>query len=67
MVAPARQATDGVIDMDNPADTLNQTDEDILIRTVSDDALEAAADTEKGRPVATIGLTLVGNPSWCCT
>ena len=53
--------------MDNPADTLNQTDEDILIRTVSDDALEAAADTEKGRPVATIGLTWIGNPSWCCT
>jgi hypothetical protein len=41
MVAPARQAT--VIDMDNSADTLDQTDEDILTYTVSDEALEAAA------------------------
>ena len=38
MVAPARQATDGVIDMDNPADNLDQTDEDILAYTVSDEA-----------------------------
>jgi hypothetical protein len=39
--------------MDNPADTLDQTDEDILTYTVSDAALKAAADTEKN-PVATI-------------
>jgi hypothetical protein len=39
--------------MDNPADTLDQTDEDILTYTVSDAVLKAAADTEKN-PVATI-------------
>jgi hypothetical protein len=49
------------------SDNLDQADEDILIPTVSDEALEAAADTEKGRPVATIGLTWIGNPNWCCT
>ena len=47
MVAPARQATDGVIDMDNPADNLDQTDEDILTYTVSDEAIEAAAGEDK--------------------
>ena len=36
----------GVIDMDNPADNLDQADEDILTNTVSDEALEAAAGTE---------------------
>jgi hypothetical protein len=34
--------------MDNPADNLDQTDEDILTYTVSDDALEAAAGIEGG-------------------
>ena len=43
----------GVFDMDNLADTLDQADEDLLTPPVSDDALEAAADTEKS-PVATI-------------
>ena len=32
----------------NPANTLDQTDEDILTPTVSDEALEAAAGTEVG-------------------
>ena len=31
--------------------TLDQADEDILTDTVSDEALEAAAGTERGRPV----------------
>jgi hypothetical protein len=30
--------------MDNPADTLDQTDEDILTPTVSDEAIEAAGN-----------------------
>jgi hypothetical protein len=34
--------------MDNPADTLDQADEDILTYTLSDDALEAAAGIERG-------------------
>jgi hypothetical protein len=40
------------------------TDEDILTFTVSDEALEAAADTEKN-PVATIVSVPVGNPLCC--
>jgi hypothetical protein len=32
--------------MDNPADTLDQADEDILTYTISDEALEAAAGQE---------------------
>jgi hypothetical protein len=32
-----------VIDRDNPADTLDQADEEILTYTVSDEAIEAAA------------------------
>jgi hypothetical protein len=47
--------------------TLDQADEEVLTYTISDEAIEAAADTEKGRPVATIGLTWIGNLSWCCT
>jgi hypothetical protein len=34
--------------MDNPANTLDQADEDILTYTASDEALEAAAGTERG-------------------
>ena len=37
--------------MDNPADTLDQADEDILTYTVSDEALEAAAGTERGEHI----------------
>jgi hypothetical protein len=33
--------------MDNPTDTLDQTDEDILTYTVSDEALEAATGIER--------------------
>jgi hypothetical protein len=39
--------------MDNTSTTtgtLDQTDEDILTSTVSDEALEAAAGTERGAP-----------------
>jgi hypothetical protein len=32
--------------MDNPADTLDQADEEILTYTASDEALEAAGGTE---------------------
>ena len=34
--------------MDNPADTPDQTDEDILTHTASDEAVEAAAGIEGG-------------------
>jgi hypothetical protein len=36
--------------MDNPADTLDQTDQDILTYTVSDEALEAAGTTDPSVP-----------------
>jgi hypothetical protein len=36
--------------MDNPADTLDQTDEDIFFYTVSDEALEAAGGMEWAAP-----------------
>jgi hypothetical protein len=35
-------------DPDTTTDTLDQTDEDILTYTASDEALEAAANTESG-------------------
>jgi hypothetical protein len=53
--------------MDDPNNTtgaLDQTDEDILNSTMSDEALEAAADTEKS-PVATI-VSVPVEMSWCC-
>jgi hypothetical protein len=40
------KAQHGVIDMDNPADTLD-ADEAILTYTVSDEAIEAAAGIER--------------------
>jgi hypothetical protein len=44
---------------------LDQADEDVLnTPTVSDEAIEAAADTEKS-PVATIVSVPVEMP-WCC-
>jgi hypothetical protein len=52
--------------MDDP-NTITATleaDEDILSYTVSDEALEAAADTEKN-PVATI-VSVPVEISWCC-
>jgi hypothetical protein len=45
MVAPPGRRQRGVIDMDNPTDTLDQADEEILTYTASDEALEAAAGT----------------------
>lgn len=38
--------------MNTQADHLNQTDEDMLADTVSDEALEAAAAMEKGVPLS---------------
>jgi hypothetical protein len=46
--------------MDDPSTTtatLDQADEDILTYTVSDEALEAAAGTERG-PLSCIGPTV---------
>jgi hypothetical protein len=51
--------------MDDPNDTTGfEADEDFLTYTVSDAALEAAADTEKN-PVATI-VSVPVEISWCC-
>jgi hypothetical protein len=58
-----RGAQRGAIDMDNPADTLDQTDEDVLTYTVSDEALEAAAGEGGGV------VSEVYRPTWvfaCC-
>jgi hypothetical protein len=46
--------------MDNPADTPDQTDEDILTHTASDEAVEAAAGIEGG--VCHLAFTVV---TWC--
>jgi hypothetical protein len=51
-------------DMDNPADNLDQTDEDMLTYTVSDDALEAAASIELEQPATLRGYT---NPVYACS
>ena len=51
-------------DPNNTTGTLDPADEDILNPTVSDEAIEAAADTEKN-PVATIVSVPVEIP-WCC-
>jgi hypothetical protein len=52
--------------MDDPNTTTGtlEVDEDILFYAVSDEALEAAADTEKN-PVATI-VSVPVEMSWCC-
>jgi hypothetical protein len=47
--------------MDNPADTLDQADEEILTYTVSDEALEAAAGTERG----VVSVPRCPSPSSC--
>jgi hypothetical protein len=55
--------------MDTPsniADNLDQTDEDILTYTVSDEALEAAAGTERGEPATCGGGTTTYRGSLCC-
>jgi hypothetical protein len=44
--------------MDNPADTLDETDEDILTYTASDEALEGAAGTEGRQLVDTYPTSL---------
>lgn len=46
-------------------DTLDQADEEILTTTVSDEALEAAAGTEK-RPAWTTGGAFTWGCSDCC-
>ena len=50
--------------MDDPNNTKVEADDDILTPTVSDEEIEAAADTEKN-PVATIVSVPVEIP-WCC-
>ena len=49
--------------MDTSADTLDQADEEILIPTVSDDALEGAAGTEGW---AAITYTQIHFPGFAC-
>ena len=45
-----------------PTATLDQADEDILITTVSDEALEAAAGTERGERATHQYVTQFGCP-----
>jgi hypothetical protein len=57
--------------MDTPSnitDTIDQTDEDILTYTVSDEGLEAAAGTELrgGKLPYTISTLLGWRPPVCC-
>jgi hypothetical protein len=40
------------------AATLDQADDDILVNTVSDEALEAAAATERGQLVTAFGTSV---------
>ena len=44
---------------------IDQADEEVLSREVSDDALEAAADAERNVPSA-IFSGPVGYPTFCC-
>jgi hypothetical protein len=44
--------------------TLDQIDEDILTDTVFDEALEAAAGTDRGAPFFPHSLPV--DPSYCC-
>jgi hypothetical protein len=52
--------------MDDPITTIgtHEADEDIFSYAISDEVLEAAADTEKN-PVATI-VSVPLEMSWCC-
>jgi hypothetical protein len=51
--------------MNDTTTDLDQADEDILTYTVSDEALEAAAGTEKGRYYTAHSMVMpVGGP--CC-
>jgi hypothetical protein len=52
-------------DPNNTADTLDQTAEELLTHAVSDEALEAAAGTERGQAY-TIPLTHCQEP-WGCS
>jgi hypothetical protein len=47
--------------MNEQTDDLDQADEEILTYTVSDEALEAAANTERGAPTFIWAVTL---PCW---
>jgi hypothetical protein len=49
--------------MNNQTDTLDQTDEEILTYTVSDEALEAAASTDRG---ATSAASIMTRACHCC-
>ena len=51
--------------MNDQADDLDPSDEEILITTVSDEALEAAAGTERGALQLSVQDTLRGGP-FCC-
>jgi hypothetical protein len=65
-VRSSPSASKGIGHMDDTtSDTLDQADEEILSYTASDEAIEAAADTEK-RPVATM-LSFLPVASWCCS
>jgi hypothetical protein len=50
--------------MDHPTNTGAPDDEGILTYTVSDEAMEVAADKEQS-PVATI-VSIPPETSWCC-
>jgi hypothetical protein len=53
------------IDDHNTTTGTLEADEDILTYTVSDEALEAAADTEGGYHL-TLAITFSPNPLACC-
>jgi hypothetical protein len=63
MVAPSHGPR-GACHHRSPSISIAEADEEILTSTVSDEAIEAAADTEKS-PVATIVSVPVEMP-WCC-
>jgi len=51
--------------MNDETTNLDQTDEEILSYTVSDDALEAAARTERG-VAQQQGISLIDTSGFCC-
>ena len=51
--------------MNDLTDDLDQRVEEILTRTVSDEALEAAAGTERGAKLS-VHTQLTLNTSYCC-
>jgi hypothetical protein len=66
LLGSSPSASEGRVHMgDTTSFALDQADEEVLTYTVSDEAIEAAADTEK-RPVATM-LSFLPVASWCCS